>query len=148
MRKKKKNQHSLEKWLILGLRIQKLKARTSLVVQWLRLHASTSGSTGSIPSQETKILHAPWCCQKKKKSWKQQSMPKKSKTTNPLELTHSIKRHTSEIWPVLFPLWETLFHPLPSDRLLLSCHSPMSLPQGSLPWFLHHPNQLRSLCSL
>ena len=31
-------------------------------------------------------------------------MPKKSKTTNPLELTHSIKRHTSEIWPVLFPL--------------------------------------------
>jgi len=31
---------------------------TSLVVQWLRLHASTVGSTGSIPAGGTKILHA------------------------------------------------------------------------------------------
>jgi len=32
--------------------------RTSLVVQWLRLHASTSGSADSIPGQGTKSLHA------------------------------------------------------------------------------------------
>ena len=31
---------------------------TSLVVQWLGVHASTTGGTGSIPGQGTKILHA------------------------------------------------------------------------------------------
>ena len=31
---------------------------TSLVVQWLRLHASTAGGTGSIPGGGTKIPHA------------------------------------------------------------------------------------------
>ena len=31
---------------------------TSLVVQWLRLHASTVESTGSIPAGGIKILHA------------------------------------------------------------------------------------------
>ena len=28
------------------------------MVQWVRLHASTAGGTGSIPGQETKIPHA------------------------------------------------------------------------------------------
>ena len=41
--------------------------RTSLVVQWLRLCASTTGGLGSIPGQGTKILHATSCNQKKKK---------------------------------------------------------------------------------
>ena len=31
---------------------------TSLVVQWLRLHASMAGGVGSIPGQGTKIPHA------------------------------------------------------------------------------------------
>ena len=31
---------------------------TSLVIQWLRLHASTVGIMGSIPGQGTKIPHA------------------------------------------------------------------------------------------
>ena len=31
---------------------------TSLVVQWLRLGASTAGGMGSIPGQGTKIPHA------------------------------------------------------------------------------------------
>ena len=31
---------------------------TSLAVQWLRLHASTAGGTGSIPVRGTKIPHA------------------------------------------------------------------------------------------
>ena len=39
---------------------------TSLVVQWLGLHASTAGDTGLIPGQGTKILHAVWDSQKKK----------------------------------------------------------------------------------
>ena len=30
---------------------------TSLVVQWLRLHASTAGGTGSVPGRGTKITH-------------------------------------------------------------------------------------------
>ena len=37
---------------------------TSLAVQWLRLHASPAGGTGSIPGQETKIRQAAWCGQK------------------------------------------------------------------------------------
>ena len=41
-------------------------AGTSLVVQWLRLQASTAGGTGSIPGQGTKITHAAGCDQKKK----------------------------------------------------------------------------------
>ena len=38
---------------------------TSLVVQWLILHASNAGVTGSIPGWETNILHASWHCVKK-----------------------------------------------------------------------------------
>ena len=41
--------------------------RTSLVVQWLRLHASNARDTGLIPGQETKIPHALQCGQEKKK---------------------------------------------------------------------------------
>ena len=32
--------------------------------------SSNAGSTGSIPGQRTKILHAAWCGQKKKKKFK------------------------------------------------------------------------------
>ena len=46
----------------------KHRGRTSLEVQWLRLHASVSGSTISIPGWGTKIPHASWCSKKKKKN--------------------------------------------------------------------------------
>ena len=39
---------------------------TSLLVLWLRLHASTAGGTDSIPGWGTKILHATWHGRKKK----------------------------------------------------------------------------------
>ena len=39
----------------------------SLVVQWLRLHTSIAGGTGTNPGQGTKIPHASWYGQKKKK---------------------------------------------------------------------------------
>ena len=42
-------------------------AETSLLVQWLRLYTSNAEAVGSIPGQETKIPHAAWCGQKKKK---------------------------------------------------------------------------------
>ena len=59
---------------------------TSLVVQWLRLHASNARSTGSIPGQGTKIPHATRCGQKTKKTneestevqWTEKEMGKKS----------------------------------------------------------------------
>ena len=38
----------------------KLGKGTSLVVQWLRLRASTTGGTGLLPGQGTKIPHAAW----------------------------------------------------------------------------------------
>ena len=41
---------------------------TSLVVQWLRLHASTAGGTGLTPGRGTKIPHAMWRSQKKIKN--------------------------------------------------------------------------------
>ena len=47
-------------------------AGTPLVVQWLRLHASNAGDTGSILGRGTKIPHAAWPTrklEKKKKNW-------------------------------------------------------------------------------
>ena len=44
---------------------------SSLVVHWLRLHASTAGGAGSIPGQGMGILHASLCGQKKKKKKKE-----------------------------------------------------------------------------
>ena len=41
--------------------------RSSLVVQWLRLHTSTAGDAGSIPGQEAKIPHAAHEAKRKKK---------------------------------------------------------------------------------
>ena len=37
------------------------------MVQWLRFHASIAGGMGSIPGQGTKIPHATWHSQLKKK---------------------------------------------------------------------------------
>ena len=46
---------------------RRIKSRNSLEVQWLGLHTSTVGGTGSIPRQGAKILHAMWHGQKNKK---------------------------------------------------------------------------------
>ena len=45
---------------------QRNESRTSLAVQWLRLHASTAGGLGSIPGWVTKIPHAHGAAKKKK----------------------------------------------------------------------------------
>ena len=47
--------------------IKKKKLGTSLVVQWLRLHASNAGGAGSLPGWGTKIPHAPQHGSAKKK---------------------------------------------------------------------------------
>ena len=63
--------------VVLGLRLlwgvtvlsqqqKQFSSGPSLAVQWLRLHASTAGDTGSIPGQGTKIPHTAWL--KKKRS--------------------------------------------------------------------------------
>ena len=46
------------------LEIERSTPGTTLVVQWLRLHASTAGYMGLIPDLRTKILHAAWHNQK------------------------------------------------------------------------------------
>ena len=48
-----------------------MKTGTSLVVQWLRLHASNAGGMGSIPGQGTKIPQAMQCGQKIKERKKE-----------------------------------------------------------------------------
>ena len=58
------------------LSFKKLKERlnvgkgTSLAIQWLRLHAPKSGSTGLTPAQGTKIPHAAQHGQKREKTCK------------------------------------------------------------------------------
>ena len=42
--------------------------RTSLEVQWLGLHVSTAGGTGSVSGRGTKMSHAVWCGQKLKQN--------------------------------------------------------------------------------
>ena len=46
---------------------EKVKFANSLVVQWLGLHTSTAGWSGSIPGSGTKILQTSWPKKKKKK---------------------------------------------------------------------------------
>ena len=40
----------------------------SLVVQWLRVHASEAGGLGVLPDRGTKISHATQCGQKEKET--------------------------------------------------------------------------------
>ena len=63
---KEKGQFKLEERIPLP-HPQSLSLGTSQVVQWLRLHASNAGVTGSIPGQGTKKLHAFQSGQKEKK---------------------------------------------------------------------------------
>ena len=46
---------------------KKYRCGASLMVQWLRLHPSIAGDTGLIPGLGTKIPHAAWCSQRKRK---------------------------------------------------------------------------------
>ena len=41
---------------------------TNMAIQWLRLHVAPAGGACSIPGWGTRILHATWCSQRKKKS--------------------------------------------------------------------------------
>ena len=48
-----------------------MTARTSLVIQWLRLCACIAGGTGSIPGQGTKIVYIVQCSKTNKQTNKQ-----------------------------------------------------------------------------
>ena len=56
--------------------------RTSLVVQWFRLHASNAGDMGLILSWGTRIPHAVWLGQKKIKKQTKKNFQKKNLKTN------------------------------------------------------------------
>ena len=56
--------YNLNVFICIYINIKLHLYRTSLLVQWLRLHASTVGGMGSIPRWGTKIPHAVWCSQK------------------------------------------------------------------------------------
>ena len=63
----------------------------SLAVQWLRLRASNADCVGSIPGQGTKIPHATWHSQRKKKERERKEKGGKKQTLmtcpNPTVLT-------------------------------------------------------------
>ena len=52
--------HDIEPGLGIEMAYSKKMNGTSLVAQWLRLHAPEAGDMGSIPGQGTKIPHAAW----------------------------------------------------------------------------------------
>lgn len=45
--------------------VQEFEIQSSLVVQWLKIHAFIAGDRGSIPRRGTKILQAMWCSRNK-----------------------------------------------------------------------------------
>ena len=50
------------------MKLEKLGVGNLPVVQWLGLHASTAGATGSLPGQGTGVSCATWHGQKEKKA--------------------------------------------------------------------------------
>ena len=66
------NFYHIKKWAWIPTSNQERPLGTSLVVRCLRLRASNAGGEGSIPGRGTKIPHALWRSQKKKKKdhWK------------------------------------------------------------------------------
>ena len=87
--------------------IRNVYSGTSLAIQWLRLHASTGGGIGSIPGWETKILHAAWHSQKRKK-----------KTEEICIWSLPLVPDTKFMGPLEFPEWQKhLWWPLDSFRM-------------------------------
>ena len=84
-----------ELWQIQIDNIRNERGETSLAVQWLRIHASTAGGTGSIPGQGTKILNALQCGQKKKeKEMKEETLqPIQQKCEGSLQMNNYIPRN-------------------------------------------------------
>ena len=76
-----------------------MDSETSLAVRWLGLQASTAGGVGSIPGQETKILHVALIGQKKKKN---SEFNKASKPTKRISIWEILPRY-GKIPP---QLWE------------------------------------------
>ena len=72
--------------------LYKGKVRTSLAVQWLRLHASNVGGMGWIPGQGAKITNATIHGQKKKKK-----VANSNKWDIPNTSSDTIEKKTSEL---------------------------------------------------
>ena len=66
--KKKKKREREKIYNSHELKEDNTKDWASLVVQWLRLHTSIAGGTGTNPGQGTKIPHASWYGQKNPKT--------------------------------------------------------------------------------
>ena len=65
LRTKTQNKGSSD--ILKGVRLKEKSGRTSLVVQWLRLHTSKAGGTSLILGWGAKILHAKWHGQKRER---------------------------------------------------------------------------------
>ena len=79
----------------------------SLAVQWLGLHASTAGGTGSILGCRTKT---PWAvrCSQKKKWWEYHTAKKRRERIEEKETT-SVKRYLAKWWLLLLDLTSAKF---------------------------------------
>ena len=63
-----------------------------MVVQWLRLCASTAGGMGSIPGQETMILHVAWPKNPKKQTKKPKTNQTSAKYKNGIWIFSDMQR--------------------------------------------------------
>ena len=79
--------------------------RASLMVQWLRLWASTAEDMGSISSQKTKILHAAQCGQKERKSCR--VLPIAIRKIIKIEEDIDVRKYgnSTRMWKMKFPRW-------------------------------------------
>ena len=64
--------------VIPNLQMKSFKLGTSLVVQWLGVQAYTAGGSSLIPGQGTKIPHAAWRGQIKRRTLKKKKKKKRN----------------------------------------------------------------------
>ena len=76
-------------------------SRNSLAVQWLGFHANTTGSTGSVPGQGTKMPHAVHPSQKKKEKKIQKTFICVQKKWFHFSTTYRSQKFKNRTFPIL-----------------------------------------------
>ena len=116
--------------------------RTSLVIQWLRHHTSTSGGMGSIPGPTCQAIQLK--SKKKKKDNNKERTKKQTKLAGTfhssplfsffLQDPHEMPRSGATILPLLGPETQALVVQAEAWRSLISSFPQAGVPSGFLPF--------------